>query len=83
MGSPIHLHLYNKKALEIIMDNAGFKVEYLTSINRIDVFYTAIKHSGKNLVNIKFILRILIFPIQPILKILNLAPELLCIISKK
>ena len=80
---PIHLHLYNKQALEIIMDNAGFKVEYLTSINRIDAFYTAIKHSGKNLANLKFILRILIFPIQPILKILNLAPELLCIISKK
>ena len=80
---PIHLHLYNKKALEIIMNNAGFKVEFLSSINRIDAFHTALKHSGKNLVNLKFILRIIIFPIQPLLKIFNLAPELLCIISKK
>ena len=81
---PIHVHLYNKRALEIITNNAGFKVEYLSSINRIDAFYAALKHSGKNnLVNLKFILRIIIFPIQPLLKMFNLAPEFLCIISKK
>ena len=80
---PIHVHLYNKKALEIITNNAGFKVEYLSSINRIDSLYSALIHSGKNPKNLKFILRFIIFPIQPLLKIFNLAPELLCIISKK
>ena len=80
---PIHVHLYNKKALEIIMNNAGFKVEYLSSINRIDSLYAALVHSGKNIVSLKFILRFIIFPIQPFLKIFNLAPELLCIISKE
>ena len=80
---PIHVHLYNKKSLDIIINNAGFKVEYLSSINRIDSLYAAIKHSYKNLINLKFILRIIILPIQPFLKIFNLAPELLCIISKK
>ena len=80
---PIHVHLYNKKSLEIIINNAGFKVEYLSSINRVDSLYAAIKHSYKNLINLKFVLRIIILPIQPLLKIFNLAPELLCIISKK
>lgn len=36
---PIHVHLYNKKSLEIIIKKAGFKIEYLSSINRIDSFY--------------------------------------------
>ncbi len=80
---PIHVHLYNKRAIEFISNNAGFKVEYLSSINRIDSFYAALIHSGKNPKNLKFILRLIIFPIQPLLKIFNLAPELLCIISKK
>ncbi len=80
---PIHLHLYNKRALEIIVNNAGFKVEYLSSINRIDSLYAAVQHSYKNLVNLKFVFRIIILPIQPLLKIFNLSPEILCIISKK
>ncbi len=80
---PIHVHLYNKQALEIIINNAGFKVEYLSSINRIDSLYAAILHSGKNIVNLKLILRFIIYPIQPFLKLFNLAPELVCIISKK
>ena len=80
---PIHVHLYNKKSMEIIINNAGFKVEYISSINRIDSFYAALKHSGNNPKNFKFFLRLILFPIQPILKICNLAPELLCIISKK
>ncbi len=80
---PIHVHLYNKKALEILINNAGFKVEYFSSLNRIDSFYAALIHSGINAKSLKFILRIFLFPIQPVLKILNLAPELLCIISKK
>ncbi len=80
---PIHVHLYNRKALEIIANNAGFKVEYLSSVNRIDSLYAAISHSSKNLVSLKIILRFIIFPIQPLLKIFNLAPEILCIISKK
>ena len=80
---PIHVHLYNKKSLEIIVNNAGFKVEYLSSINRIDSFYAALIHSGNNPKNLKLFLRLIMFPIQPFLKICNLAPELLCIISKK
>ena len=80
---PIHVHLYNKRALEIILNNAGFKVEYLSSINRIDSLYAAIKHSYRKHASLKFIFRIIILPIQPLLKIFNLAPELLCIISKK
>ena len=80
---PIHVHLYNKRALEIIINNAGFKVEYLSSVNRIDSLYAAILHSGKTLVSLKIILRFIIFPIQPLLRIFNLAPELVCIISKK
>ncbi len=80
---PIHVHLYNKKALEIIIKNAGFKVEYLSSINRIDSFYAGLIHSGKNPKNLKFFIRLIMFPIQPFFKIFNLAPELLCIISKK
>tara|TARA_A100000164_G_scaffold365746_1_gene385705 strand:- start:255 stop:1187 length:933 start_codon:yes stop_codon:yes gene_type:complete len=80
---PIHVHLYNKKSLDIIINNAGFKVEYLSSINRIDSFYAALMHAGKKPKYLKFILRLIIFPIQPFLKIFNLTPELLCIISKK
>ena len=80
---PIHVHLYDKKAMENIIKNSGFKVEYLSSVNRIDSFYAALIHSGKNLKNLKIFLRLIIFPIQPILRIFNLAPELLCIISKK
>ena len=80
---PIHVHLYNKKALEIIIKNAGFKIVYLSSINRIDSFYAALMHAGKKPKYLKFILRLIIFPIQPFLKIFNLTPELLCIISKK
>ena len=80
---PIHVHLYNKNALEFITNNAGFKIEYLSSINRIDSLYAALIHSGKNLKNLKIFLRLILFPIQPLLKIFNLAPELLCIISKK
>ena len=49
---PIHVHLYNKKSLEIIVNNAGFKVEYLSSINRIDSFYAALIHSGLSLIHI-------------------------------
>ena len=66
----------------MIVNNAGFKVEYLSSINRIDSFYAALIHAGKNTKNLKLILRIIIFPFQPLLKIFNLAPELVCIISK-
>ena len=80
---PIHVHLYNKKSLELIISNSGFKVEYLSTINRIDSLYAALIHSGKNPRNLKLILRFVSFIIQPILKIFNLAPELLCIISKK
>ncbi len=80
---PIHVHLYNKKALEIIVKKAGFKIEYLSSVNRIDSLYAALLHSGKNVLSLKFIYRLIILPIQPLLKIFNLAPELLCIISKK
>ena len=80
---PIHVHLYSKRAIEIITKNAGFQVEYLSSINRIDSFYAALMHSGKNTKGLKLFLRLIIFPIQPFLKLLNIAPELLCIISKK
>ena len=77
------VELYNKNALEIITNKAGFKVNYISSINRIDSFYAALIHAGNNPKNLKFILRLIMFPIQPFLKIFNLAPEILCIISKK
>ena len=68
---------------EIRGEDLELKVEYLSSINRIDAFHTALRHSGKSLINLKIFLRIIIFPVQPLLKIFNLAPELICIISKK
>ena len=58
-------------------------MEYLSSVNRIDSLYAALSHSGKNIVGLKLILRFILFPIQLFLKLFNLAPELLCIISKK
>ena len=39
------------------LKNAGFKIEYLSSINRIDSFYAALIHAGKNTKNLKLILR--------------------------
>ena len=49
-------------SLEIMMNNAGFKVEYISSVNRIDSLYAAISHSVKNIASLKLIFRFIIFP---------------------
>ena len=60
----------------------GFKIEKLSSLNRIDSLYYALNHAGYKINNLKFLLRILMLPVLPILKIFNITPELICVISK-
>ncbi len=79
---PVHVHLYNQNSLKIIMGKIGYKIEYLACLNRIDSFGSALSHRGFKLNKFKFLLRIISFALAPFLKITNLSPEIICIISK-
>ncbi len=79
---PVHIHLYNKDSLKIIMNKIGFSIEYISSLNKIDAFLAAITHRGFKLNKIKILLRIISFFMAPFLKKFNIAPEIICIISK-
>lgn len=80
---PVHLHLHNIKSIRKMMNEIGLKIEYLSTLNRIDSFFYSLNHAGYKVGIFKFLLRIIILPFQPILKLLNIAPELICIVSKK
>ena len=43
---PVHCHLYNQKSLKIIMNKVGYKIEYISSLNKIDALAAALNHSG-------------------------------------
>ena len=79
---PVHVHLYNIKSLKILMNKIGFKIKYISTLNKIDAFESALKHSGFKLKKLKMIFRFISFVTAPFLKIFNLAPEIVCIISK-
>ena len=79
---PLHLHLYNQKSLRIIMNKAGYKIEYLSCLNRIDALSIALKTIGFKLNSLKFLFRIISFALAPYLKKFNIAPEIICVVSK-
>ena len=79
---PVHVHLYNQKSLKIIMHKVGYKIEYLSSLNKIDALAIALNHSGFKLNKLKFLFRIISFVLAPFLKKFNIAPEIICIVSK-
>ena len=39
-------YLYNQKSLKIIMNKLGYKIEYLSSINKIDALSSGLNHIG-------------------------------------
>ena len=79
---PVHVHLYNQKSLKIIMNKLGYKIEYLSSINKIDALSSGLNHIGFRSNKFKFLLRIISFALAPFLKKFNIAPEIICIVSR-
>ena len=79
---PVHVHLYNQKSLKIILDKAGYKIEYLSSLNKIDALSSAFKTIGFKFDKLRFLFRIISFALAPLLKKFNIAPEIICIVSK-
>ena len=79
---PVHVHLYNQKSLKIIMNKLGYKIEYLSSFNKIDALAAAFNSAGFKFNKLKFLFRIISFIIAPFLKKFNIAPEIICIVSK-
>ena len=79
---PVHVHLYNQKSLKIIMNKVGYKIEHISSLNKIDALAGALNHSGFKLNKLKFLFRIISFVLAPFLKKFNIAPEIICIVSK-
>ena len=79
---PVHVHLYNQNSLKIMMDKIGYKIDYLTCLNKIDSLGYALNHGGFKLGKLRFLFRLISFTIGPLLKIFNLSPEIICIVSK-
>ena len=79
---PIHVHLYNKRSLKIIMKKIGYKIDFLSSLNRIDSLSAALSHAGFKVIKLRLILRIIMLTLSPLLKIFNISPEIICIVSK-
>ena len=79
---PVHVHLYNQKSLKIIMNKLGYKIEYLSSINKIDALAAAISTISFKLNKLRLLFRIISFVISPFLKKFNIAPEIICVVSK-
>ena len=79
---PVHVHLYNQKSLKIIMNKLGYKIEYLSSLNKIDALGSAINTLGFKLNKLRLLFRLISFLIAPFLKKFNIAPEIICIVSK-
>ena len=65
-----------------LLNKIGYKIEYLSSLNKIDALACALNHSGFKLDKLKFLLRIISFVLTPFLKKFNIAPEIICIVSK-
>ena len=79
---PVHVHLYNRRSLKFIMKKLGMEIEYLSSLNRIDSLYAALIHAGFKVRKFKIILRLLMLPTFPFLKLFNIAPEIICVARK-
>ena len=43
---PVHVHLYNQKSLKIIMNKLGYKIEHLSSLNKIDALASSFNSIG-------------------------------------
>ena len=64
------------------MNKVGYKIEYLSSLNKIDALSIALNNIGLKLNKFKFLFRIISFAVAPFLKKFNIAPEIICIVSK-
>ena len=76
---PVHVHHYSSKAMKKILLEAGYELLCLRSVRRNDSLATALNHVGFNPWPFSLFYRILMIPVMPLLALLGLGPELLCV----
>jgi len=76
---PVHVHHYSAKALRNAVERFGFTVLELRSIRRNDSLATALDHVGIRVGRLRFLCRVLMIPIMPLLAWAGFGPELLCV----
>ena len=76
---PVHVHHYSAAALQQIIQSHGFQPIQIRSIRRNDSLTTALNAVGVDVGRLRFLLRILLIPVMPVLAWIGLGPELLCV----
>lgn len=76
---PVHVHHYSAKVLQNILQKAGFDIVVLRSVGRSDSLATAIGQVGVSPARFRLLLKALMIPIMPLVALIGLGPELLCV----